>query len=146
MNLHCSQVLCLQSSSVSIWVNQLEGLKQSRPGSCLFRSVVQQKKAVKLCQQLYTTSKVLRLKNMCSYYLVVILSTASSFAAFNNFRPWNDGASSVLNWLSKDNWPAWYTKEQLLAENGFILCISALFSYRCMGKAFCSWSLHGESI
>ena len=34
---------------------------------------------------------------MCHHYLVVILGTAPSFAAFNNLHPWNEGANSVLN-------------------------------------------------
>ena len=84
----------LFSGFVFVVFNHVEGLQQSRPWILLFQSVVQQRKAGKLCRQLYT--KVIRLKNMCCYYIVVILSTASSFAAFNNLRPWNDSASSVL--------------------------------------------------
>ena len=93
--------------------------------------------------------RVVRLKNKCSYYPVVILSTASSFAASNNLRPWNDGASSVLNSLSKGKRPAWLKKEQLLAEVGLFsaslhyFLLSAWGKHSvvdlCMGKTFSSW-------
>ena len=96
MNLHCSRALC--------FVVLFSSISQKANCSTIssLDSLVQQKKFVKLCQQLYT--KAIRLKNMCHYCLAVILSTSLSFA-FINLGPWNDGSNSVLNSLAKGNLP-----------------------------------------
>ena len=77
--------------------NQLEGLQQTSPWIRLFHSVVLQKKAVELCQQLYT--KVFDSK-ICAIIICYLPEQCFKFRAFNNLHPGKEGTHSVLNSLA----------------------------------------------
>ena len=80
------------------------------------------------CQQQYT--KVIRLKIMCHYYLVVFLSTASSFAASEIF---------VIGMMARIQFWIRWKKQQLLSKIALFSASLHYFLHLCIGKAFSSW-------